>query len=455
MYGKIKKIHFVGIGGIGMSGIAEVLSNMGYEISGSDLSESVTTKRLESLGIKVSIGHSPENILKSDVVVRSSAVKDDNEEILSAHDNDIPVIQRAEMLAEIMRLKYGITIMGSHGKTTTTSLVSTVLRQGKFDPTIVVGGRIKTLGSNAHLGKSNFMVIEADESDGSFQKLSPIITVLTNIDDEHLDYYENIDNLVVAFSNFIEKIPFYGIAVLCTDCPRVKHLASKYNKRFITYGLGKEADIHPDNIKTHGFHTKFNVFYKGSNMGAVELNVPGKHNALNSLAAIAIGFEFGMSFENIVDGLNNFEGIDRRMQLKGIVNDVLIIDDYGHHPVEIKATVESIEDSFSKKPVVIFQPHRFTRTNMLFKKFVNVLGTIENLYVLDIYPAGEKPINSITSEKLVDEIVKSGNNSAQYIRDKKELLEKVKNSVVPGDIILTSGAGNVWMHGEELLKALQ
>ena len=455
MYGKIKKLHFVGIGGIGMSGIAEVLNNMGYDISGSDLNKSSTTERLEKLGVNIRIGHSSENVLESDVVVISSAIRKDNPEVVSAQNNNIPVIPRAEMLAELMRLKYGIAIIGSHGKTTTTSLVSTVLRQGNFDPTIVVGGKVKTLGSNAHLGKGNFMVVEADESDGSFQRLSPVITVLTNIDEEHLDHYENIGNLITAFSVFIEKIPFYGLAVLCIDCPRVRELESKCNKRFTTYGFNKNADLHLDDLKTQGFHTKFNVFYDGDKLGAIELNVPGKHNALNSLGAIAVGIEMGMKFDDIAEGLKKFSGIDRRLQLKGKVNDVLIIDDYGHHPAEIKTTLESIEESFSKKPIVIFQPHRFTRTNMLFKEFVEVLSKIENLYVLDIYPAGEKPINGINSKKLVDEIIKSGNSNAQYIRDKKELFEEVKNSVSSGDIILTSGAGNVWMHGEELLRVLQ
>lgn len=455
MYGKIKKLHFVGIGGIGMSGIAEVLNNMNYEISGSDIKDSSTTQRLESLGIKVSIGHCPDNISGSDVVVISSAVGMDNPEIMEAKKNNIPIVQRAEMLAEIMRLKYGIAIIGSHGKTTSTSLISTVLRYGNFDPTIVVGGKIKTLGSNAHLGKNNLMVVEADESDGSFQRLSPIITVLTNVDKEHLDHYGDINDLVTSFAGFIDKIPFYGLAVLCTDCPRVNYIASECKKRFITYGLDKKADFYPEDIKNDGFHTRFNAFYKGDKLGTIELAIPGKHNALNALSAIAIGLEFEMNFNDIAEGLKSFTGIDRRLQLKGKVNDILVIDDYGHHPTEIKATLESIEDSFSKKPVLIFQPHRFTRTNMLFQEFVKVLGKVEKLYVLDIYPAGENPMNGVSSQKLVDEIVRAGNSGACYVKDKEELFEKVKNSISPGDIILTAGAGNVWIYGEELLKILQ
>ena len=455
MYGKIKKIHFVGIGGIGMSGIAEVLNNMGYKVSGSDLNKSSTTDRLMKLGVRICIGHSPDNVRGSDVVVISSAVREDNPEVESAKTLSIPVIPRAEMLAELMRLKYGIAIIGSHGKTTTTSLVSSVLRQGNFDPTIVVGGRVKTLGSNAHLGKGEFMVVEADESDGSFQRLSPVITVLTNIDREHLDHYENIDNLIGAFSDFIEKIPFYGMAVLCVDCPRVRDLSKKCNKRFITYGMGSDAELYLENLESRGFQTRFKAIYKGDELGMVELNVPGKHNALNSLGAIAVGLEMGMDFKDIADGLREFGGIERRLQLKGEVNDVMIIDDYGHHPAEIKTTLESIEQAFSTKPIVIFQPHRFSRTNMLFNEFVEVLSKVENLYVLDIYPAGENPINGITSKKLVDEIIKSGNSGARYICDKNELFREVKSNVSSGDIILTSGAGNVWMHGEELLKVLQ
>ncbi len=455
MYGKIKKLHFVGIGGIGMSGIAEVLVNMGYEISGSDINDSESTRRLKNLRINISLGHDSVNIADTDVVVISSAINKDNPELVEAGERNIPVIARAEMLAELMRLKYGVAIIGSHGKTTTTSIVSIVLRSGNLDPTIVVGGRVRSLGTNAHLGKGDFMVVEADESDGSFQMLSPVISVLTNIDDEHLDYYHTMDNLIAAFSSFIDKIPFYGLAVLCIDCPRVKEIAANFKKRVLTYGFSDEADLYLENFVADRFKTRFDVVYKSKKLGPVELGILGKHNALNALAAIGVGFELGISFENIKNALNEFNGIERRLQLKGEVNNILIIDDYGHHPVEIETTLKSIEEAFQKKPVVIFQPHRYSRTHMLFNDFVNVLSDIKTLYVLDIYPAGEKPIEGINSEHLVEEINKSGNNNAYYIRNTEELFEHIKNNINSGDIILTSGAGNVWKHGEELLRELQ
>ncbi len=455
MYGKIRRIHFVGIGGIGMSGIAEVLVNMGYEISGSDINDSIATRRLQKLGIKIYLGHNASNINDTDVVVISSAIGKTNPELVKAHEENIPVIARAEMLAELMRLKYGIAIMGSHGKTTTTSIVSAVLRAGHLDPTIVVGGRVRSLGTNAHLGKGDFMVVEADESDGSFQMLSPVISVLTNIDEEHLDHYGSMENLINSFRSFIDKIPFYGLAVLCIDCPKVKEIANHYEKRALTYGFTDEADLYFDNFVAEGFKTTFEVRYKNKNLGLVELGIPGKHNALNALAAIGVGLELGISFDDIKTGLSEFNGIERRLQLKGEVNDILIIDDYGHHPVEIKTTLRSIEEAFQKKPVVIFQPHRYTRTQMLFNDFVTVLSDIAKLYVLDIYPAGEKPIEGINSELLVEEINRSGSNSAYYISDIDKLFQHIKKNVNSGDIILTSGAGNVWKHGEELLKELQ
>ena len=455
MYGKIKKIHFIGIGGIGMSGIAEILVNMGYKISGSDINASESTKRLENFGIDVSIGHKGENIIGSDVVVISSAISNDNPEVIQAIKSNIPVIPRAEMLAELMRLKYGIAIIGSHGKTTTTSMVSAILSYGDFDPTIVVGGRVKTLGTNAKLGKGDFMVVEADESDGSFQKLSPVISILTNIDEEHLDHYQTIENLENAFLNFLEKIPFYGLSVLCTDCPRTKKLVSKLNKRFISYGTDNLADLYANNIKVSGFKTYFDVNYKNKKLGDIELEVPGRHNALNALSAVAVGLELGMNFEDIRKGFKDFHGIERRLQLKGEIDNILVIDDYGHHPVEIKATLNSIEEAFSKKPIVIFQPHRFSRTYQLFDDFVDVLSSVANLFVLDIYPAGEKAIEGINSEKLVEAISKKGNKSVFYIKDQDELISKVKSTVNSGDIILTSGAGNVWMLGEKLLCEMQ
>ncbi len=455
MYGRIQRIHFVGIGGIGMSGIAEVLANMGYRISGSDIKHSSNTERLKKLGIKINIGHSPEHVEGADVVVVSSAIDKNNVEIKQAMNKKIPVIPRAEMLSELMRLKFGIAVVGSHGKTTTTSMISSVLYHGKLDPTIVVGGKLKTLGSNARLGKGKFMVVEADESDGSFKKLSPVITVLTNIDTEHLDYYNTIENLEAEFESFLDKIPFYGLCVLCIDCQRVAKILPHLNKRYVTYGMNKNAHLSIDSIKTSGFKTLFEVKMKGETLGEIILNIPGRHNAINSLAAIAVGLELGIDFEKIKEGLYRFEGIERRLQLKGKAKGITIIDDYGHHPSEIQATLKSLQESFLKKPIVIFQPHRYSRTKILFDDFVEVLSNIDELYLLDIYPAGEKPIDGISSEKLAKAIISKGKNSTYYVNKSEELVTILSKKLKPGDIVLTSGAGNVWIYGEKLLKELR
>ncbi|MFQ5786519.1 MAG: UDP-N-acetylmuramate--L-alanine ligase, partial [Thermodesulfobacteriota bacterium] len=392
MYGRIKNIHLVGIGGIGMSGIAEVLLNMGYTVTGSDIKKSETIDRLKGLGSKFSLGHSIENIGNADVVVVSSAISEDNPEVIAARSRNIPVIPRAEMLAELMRLKYGIAIAGSHGKTTTTSMISTVLSYGGFDPTIVVGGRLRTLGTNAHLGNGTFMVVEADESDGSFLKLSPVIAVLTNIDGEHLDHYHNIDNLECAFTEFLNKIPFYGLSVVCLDCARIKSKVATFKRRLITYGFSEESDFKAEDVRIKGFQTKFKVLYKDSLLGHVGLDVPGRHNAQNSLASLAVGMELGMSFEDVKEGLRGFKGIDRRLQVKGEINGILVIDDYAHHPEEIRVTLNALRDSFSRRLIIVFQPHRFTRTSILFDEFVRVFKDVYMLYILDIYPAGEEPI---------------------------------------------------------------
>ncbi|MBI2486860.1 MAG: UDP-N-acetylmuramate--L-alanine ligase [Deltaproteobacteria bacterium] len=451
MYGRIKEIHFVGIGGIGMSGIAEVLLNMGYSITGSDLKKTDTIERLERLGAKISIGHTPENIGNADVVVTSSAVKKNNPEVLAAKHRKVPLIPRAEMLAELMRLKYGVAIAGSHGKTTTTSMISTVLGFGGFDPTIVVGGKVKTLGTNAHLGKGTFMVVEADESDGSFLMLSPVIAVVTNIDREHLDYYQNLIHLKEAFLNFLNKIPFYGLAVICIDCPRLKSIIPNVKKRFTTYGFSPEAEFRAEDTRVSGFETSFRALFKSSYLGDVKLNTPGRHNAENALASFAVGMELGMSFERIRDGLAEFKGIDRRLQVKGEGRGVLVMDDYGHHPQEIRVTLSAIKEAFSKKIIVIFQPHRYTRTHLLFDDFVKVLSEVDTLFILDIYPAGETPIEGVTAEKLVNAIKENGHENVFYINEPDEAVRRVLEIVKPGDVVLTLGAGNVWMLGEKIV----
>ncbi|MEM7009339.1 MAG: UDP-N-acetylmuramate--L-alanine ligase [Thermodesulfobacteriota bacterium] len=454
MYGKIKRIHFVGIGGIGMSGIAEVLINMGYEISGSDLGQSSTVKRLKDLGAKISIGHSAKNVEGSGVVVISSAIRADNPEVVRANELNIPVIPRAEMLAELMRLRYGIAVAGSHGKTTTTSMVAAVLSYGKLDPTIVVGGKVKAMGTNARLGRGKFMVVEADESDGSFLRLSPVISVLTNIDEEHMDYYKDMAELESTFLEFLNKIPFYGLSVLCLDCPRVKALSKDFKKRIITYGFDKDAELRAENVEVSGFETNFNVILNSTELGSITLNVPGRHNAQNALAAIAIGLELGMSFDEVSKGLSEFRGIDRRLQVKGEARGITVVDDYAHHPKEIEVTLSALKDSHDGRVVVIFQPHRYSRTKLLFDEFVEALSHTDMLYIMDIYAASEDPVDGISSENLVQSISKKGQKNVHYLNGDK-MLKTVVDNLKSDDLVITLGAGNVWAFGEKIVEEIR
>jgi UDP-N-acetylmuramate--alanine ligase len=454
MYGRIKGVHFVGIGGIGMSGIAEVLLDMGYCVTGSDLKKTETIERLVRLGAEVFINHNAKNVGDVDVVVTSSAVNGNNPEVISAKSRRIPVIPRAEMLAELMRLKYGIAVAGSHGKTTTTSMIATVLGFGGFDPTIVVGGKVKTLGTNAHLGKGSFMVVEADESDGSFLMIPSVIAVVTNIDREHLDYYENISSLEKAFLEFLNKIPFYGLAIMCFDCPRVKSIALTFKKRFITYGFCSEAELRAEDVRVSGLQTSFKALFNKSLLGDVKLKVPGRHNAQNALASFAVGMELGMSFECIKDGLSEFRGIDRRLQVKGESQGVLVMDDYGHHPEEIRATLRALRESFSKRLIVIFQPHRYTRTSLLFDDFVSVLSEPDMVLILDIYSAGEMPIEGVSSEKLAQAMKGKGYNNVLYIKEPDEATHRILGMLKFGDLVLTLGAGDVWKLGEKIVKEI-
>lgn len=454
MYGKIKRIHFVGIGGIGMSGIAEVLINMGYEISGSDIGQSATVKRLKDLGASIAIGHSGDNVEGSGVVVISSAIRPDNPEVLRAIEINIPVIPRAEMLAELMRLRYGIAVAGSHGKTTTTSMTAAVLSYGKLDPTIVVGGKVTAMGTNARLGRGDFMVVEADESDGSFLRLSPVISVLTNIDEEHMDHYKDMNDLEAAFTTFINKIPFYGLSVLCVDCPRTKAISKNFKKRFLTYGFDKEAELRAEDVLIEGFETRFKVFLNNSELGSVTLNVPGRHNAQNALAAIAIGMELGMSFEDVKDGLYEFRGIDRRLQVKGEGKGIKVIDDYAHHPREIEVTLDAIKQSHKGRVVVVFQPHRYSRTKLLFKEFAEVLTRTDMLYIMDIYAASEDPIDGISSESLCQSVIDNGGKNVRYLKG-DDMLLKVLEELKEDDVVLTLGAGNVWAFGEKIVEEIR
>jgi len=458
MFEKYRVIHFVGIGGVGMSGIAEVLFNLGYEVKGSDIKSSETTKRLEKMGIRVHIGHREENIGNAHVVVISSAVSGDNPEVIAAKRLSVPVIPRAEMLAELARLKYSILVAGSHGKTTTTSLVSTVLGKGGFDPTIIIGGKLKALGSNAKLGEGEFLVAEADESDGSFLKLSPTIAVVTNIDREHMDYFKDMQSLKDAFLSFINKIPFYGVAFVCWENATIRELLPSIHRRFITYGLSDEADIYAANIEKDFMTTSFDVIYKKDLIGRFTLPVPGIHNVLNTLACIGVAQELKMDVFSISEALKSFSGIQRRFEFKGEGRGIKVYDDYGHHPTEIRATLAAGHENknYLKEKgrlFVIFQPHRYTRTADLMDEFARSFGNADVLLLLDIYPAGEKPLEGITSD-LLGEKIKGEGHGAVIRTDKEGAVKYVVSEMKKGDILLTLGAGDVWKLGEKVLEGL-
>jgi UDP-N-acetylmuramate--alanine ligase len=456
MYGKIEKIHFVGIGGIGMSGIAEVLLNLGYKVSGSDLRQSDTTERLAAIGGEIHIGHARENLVDVDVVVTSTAVRVDNPEVVEALARMIPVIPRAEMLAELMRMKYGIAIAGTHGKTTTTSMVATVLTHGGIDPTIVIGGKLNTLGSNAKLGQGKFLVAEADESDGSFLKLSPTIAVVTNIDADHLDFYSGIEEIKDTFVDFINKVPFYGMAVLCLDDRNIGEIIPRVKKRFVTYGVSSQADIRATNIRLAGNSTSFVAHYKGYRMGDISFGMPGRHNVLNALACIAVAMELDVPFARIQEGFAQFGGVGRRFQIKGDVGGVMVVDDYGHHPAEIRATLAAGKNGWPERRLVVaFQPHRYSRTKELFDEFVTAFYDADVLIVTDIYAASEQPIEGVTAEALANAIRRHGQKDVTFIADREDIPNHLAGIVQPGDIVLTLGAGNIWQAGEALLEKLR
>ncbi|MEK6529063.1 MAG: UDP-N-acetylmuramate--L-alanine ligase [Nitrospirota bacterium] len=489
MYKKFEIIHFVGIGGAGMSGIAEVLKNLGYEVRGSDLKESETTKRLESIGINITIGHRAENITNAHVVVVSSAVSTDNPEVIAARNQSIPVIPRAEMLAELARLKYGVLVAGAHGKTTTTSLIASVLASGEFDPTVIIGGKLKSIGSHAKLGQGEFLVAEADESDGSFLKLSPAIAVVTNIDREHMDFFQNLEALKAAFLSFMNKVPFYGLSILCADNEYVRSLLPKVQRRFITYGLTKGLDLVADSVSMQGIKSKFNVTLKGKPLGFFEVPLPGLHNISNCLAAIGVANEIGIDMDTVRASLKNFSGVQRRFEFKGEDSGIKIYDDYGHHPTEILATLKAGKEAMQEtgvrshrldsedqgsgstsnsklktqnsklktdegRLVVLFQPHRYTRTRDLLNDFSGAFTNADKVILMDIYPAGEKPINGINSEILFKGIKDRGKDVI-YIGERGKILDYLSVELKAGDMLLTLGAGDVWKLGEEFLKNLK
>ncbi len=453
MHHKVERVHFVGIGGSGMCGIAEVLLNLGYQVHGSDLNRSPVTERLEKLGARIAYGHARENLGDVQVLVRSTAVKDDNPEVQEAHVRSIPVIPRAEMLAELMRLKYGIAVGGTHGKTTTTSMIATMLSGTDLDPTVVIGGRLNSINSNACLGQGEILLAEADESDGSFLALSPIIAVITNIDREHLDHYrggiKEIEDNFVAFAN---KVPFYGLVVLCLDDPRVQEIMPRIRRRISTYGFNPQADVRALDVTISGMQSRFKVIVNREELGEFTIDMPGRHYVLNCLAAIATGFELGLEFADIRRHLSGFAGVQRRLQIVGEYRGALLIDDYGHHPTEIQVTLEALRQAWPKRRLVtLFQPHRYTRTQHLFNDFQVVFNETDVLVVTDIYAAGENKIDGISGESLAEAIRQHGHKQVLYIADRKELHNFVEANVEASDLILTLGAGDITRLHHELV----
>jgi len=454
MVKRYRHIHFVGIGGAGMSGIAEVLHNMEYVVTGSDLKASEVTRHLEQLGIRVSIGHRPEHVQGADVVVRSSAVALDNPEVAAARQHLIPVIPRAEMLAELMRLKYGVAVAGTHGKTTTTSMLATVLAHGGLDPTIVIGGRLRGLGSNAKLGKGEFLVAEADESDGSFLKLSPTLAVVTTIDAEHLDYYRDLAHIQEAFLQFINKVPFYGSAILCLDQENIQALLPRVEKRFVTYGLRTQADITAREIMLQGMGSEFVVVARQEVLGKFRLRVPGMHNVSNALAAVGVGLDLAIEPEAIREALEEFAGVERRFQVKGEARGIVVVDDYGHHPAEIRATLDAAKEGFGRRVVVVFQPHRYTRTKYLLRDFSTAFYQADVVIVTEVYAAGEPVIPGVSGRQIAEGALEHGHRNVTFVKDKEAVPDLLLPVLRPGDLVITMGAGDIWQIGEEIMRRL-
>lgn len=455
MLGRTKKIHFIGIGGIGMSGIAEFLFNQGLEISGSDMKKSDITAHLEDLGIKITEGHNPDLVHDADVVVKSSAVKDDNPEIIAAKAMRIPVIRRAEMLAEITRMSFSIGISGTHGKTTSTSMAGLVLEAAGLDPTIIVGGKVKNFGSNNVMGSGKYIVVEADEYDHSFLSLTPCIAGITNVDEDHLDCYRNLDDIKGAFIEYANKVPFFGSVIACLDDPGVQTILPQINKKIVTYGLSRQADVQALNIVMKNFTTSYDLSYKGYKLGKISMKVSGKHNIQNSLLAASIGLELDLPFKSIQDGMASFSGVYRRFELKGEVKDITIYDDYAHHPTEIVATLEGFKDSVDRRIVALFQPHLYSRTRDLYKKFGKAFFSCDCLILAPIYPARELPIPGVSSKLIADVAIQSGHHQVHTIEDNAQIVSETIALLKPNDILITIGAGNIWQYGEEILQQLK
>ncbi len=454
MFKNIKKVHFVGIGGIGMSAIAEILVNQGFEVTGSDKSLSEVTDRLEQIGIKVYEGHSSDNLSDADVLVYSSAVTLDNPEIKAAIERKIPIIKRSEMLAETMRMKYGIGIAGTHGKTTTTSMVGLTLTEGGIDPTIIVGGKLSGLGgTNARLGNGEFIVVEADEFDRTFLKLTPTIAAITTLESEHLDTYKDLDDIKSAFIEFANKVPFYGFVTLCFDEPALQDIIPYINKKIITYGLTAQADVRAVDIITEGFKTNYKIKYFEQELGEITLKIPGKHNVLNSLVAVIIGKELGVDFSVIKKALESFTGVYRRFEVK-YDKEIMVVDDYAHHPTETSATLKGIRDAWKRRLVAVFQPHLYSRTRDFYQEFGRSFLNTDVFVCTDVYPARELPIEGITGELIAETTKKFGHRNVYYVKDKKNIPSLLNDIKKDGDIIITMGAGDIWKYGEEFISML-
>jgi len=456
MFFKPQPVHFVGIGGIGMSGLAEVLLELGYRVTGSDLKLSPATERLASRGAVIFEGHAAQNLSGANAVVVSSAVREDNPEVAEARRLGLPVIPRGELLAELMRLKFGIAVAGSHGKTTTTSMITAVLAHAGLDPTVVVGGRIGILGgANVRLGSSDFLVVESDESDGSFLKLAPIIAIVTNIDREHLDHYSGgIQEIRAAFAEFAGKVPFYGVAILCLDDENVQQILPALNRRTLTYGTSAQADLRITQSSSGHMSSEFQLQFHGRDLGCFRLHVPGAHNVLNAAAAVAVGLELEVPVENIREGLAGFSGVERRFQVRGVERGVTVIDDYGHHPTEVRATLAAARACRYGHIHVLFQPHRYTRTKALMDEFGRAFHQADSVHVLDIYAASEPPIEGVTAQALAERIRAFGHRNADYAGTMERGIEAVVEAAIPGDAILTLGAGSVYQAGEKILRRL-
>jgi UDP-N-acetylmuramate--alanine ligase len=456
MFFRPQHLHFTGIGGIGMSGIAEVLLNLGYTISGSDQKLSPITARLAGMGARVFEGHAAANVSGARALVVSSAVDEQNPEVVEARRLQIPVIPRGELLAELMRLKYGIAVAGSHGKTTTTSMTATILNYAGLDPTVVVGGRVGTMGgSNARVGRSDFLVVEADESDGSFLKLAPIVAVVTNVDREHLDHYPTLEDIRAAFIEFVNKVPFYGAVIVCLDDANVQGLLPEIRRRTITYGTTAQADMEAIDIACGPFGSDFSLRYRGTDLGRFHLAIPGRHNVLNATAAVAVAVELDVKPEAIREGLATFSGVDRRFQLKGTVGGVTVVDDYGHHPTEIRATLDGARLCGFRRIHVLFQPHRYTRTFHLMDEFAGSFHQADNVFVMDIYGASEKPIEGVSAESLVERIRQFGHRGVEHTATLDQGVDALARVAGEGDLVLTLGAGSVTQAGDKVLAKLK